>query len=66
MNIPKVQLVSKIFLNSTVEATPFRKASQTAEVFLNPRSSHKMFQIFAVIMAETLKRRLVNVTHIKL
>lgn len=66
MNIPKVQLAGKIFLNNRVEATSFRKAFQTAEVFLNPRLSQKLFQIFVVITAETLKRRLVNVTHTKL
>lgn len=55
MNILKVQLVSKIFLNYRVEATSFRKA-RAAEVFLNPRLSHKMFEIFVVIIAETLKR----------
>ena len=63
MNIPKVQLVGKTFLNYRVEATSFRKASQTAQVLLNPTLSHKMFQIFVVIMAETLKRTLGNVTH---
>jgi len=35
-------------------------------MFLNPRLSYKMIQIFIIIMAETLKRRLVNVTHMKL
>lgn len=66
MNVPKVQPDGKICLNYRMEVTSFRKASQTAEVLLNPRLSHKMFQIFVVIMAETLKRRLVDVTHIKL
>lgn len=43
INILKAQSVGKIFLNYTVEATSLKKASQTAEVFLNPRVSHKVF-----------------------